>query len=194
LPKNQDGEYELILGNHQLLGVFFMVIVLLGVFFAMGYLVGRNSTPTVTADATPHKADSKPLVVDSPGPPAREASPDPDPAPRQPVSTQPQTPSEPTRADIPTHTTTPKPTATSGGQPTPGTYLQLSATTQKAEADLMVDILRKKKFPALVAEIPELPGTFRVLVGPLADADVNQTRADLQAASLPGKEAIKKKF
>ena len=72
--------------------------------------------------------------------------------------------------------------------------MQLSATTQKLEAEVMVDVLRKKDFPAIVAEIPEKPGTFRVLVGPLADAEVNKTRADLQNASFPGKDAIKKTF
>ena len=43
MPKNEDGEFELILGNRQLLSVFFIVVVLLGVFFTMGYIVGRNS-------------------------------------------------------------------------------------------------------------------------------------------------------
>ena len=54
MPKNEDGEFELILGNRQLLSVFFIVVILLGVFFTMGYIVGRNSG-TLTADvaATP---------------------------------------------------------------------------------------------------------------------------------------------
>ncbi len=188
MSKNQEGEYELVLGNHQLLGVFFIVVVLIAVFFAMGYLMGqRNAAPVVSADATPHRTESKPLVVDSPAP-SRE----PDAAPQQPVSTQPQT-SAPVVSDAPKVSSAPKP-APSGGQPAPGTYLQLSATTLKAEADTMVDVLRNKNFPALTAEIPEKPGTYRVLVGPLADADVNKTRADLQDASFPGKDAIKKTF
>ena len=45
MPKNEDGEFELILGNRQLMSVFFIVVILLGVFFAMGYIVGRNSSP-----------------------------------------------------------------------------------------------------------------------------------------------------
>jgi hypothetical protein len=189
VAKNQDGEYELILGNHQLLGVFFIVIILLGVFFAMGYLVGRNSAPMVTAEAVPHRQESKPLVVDPPAPRSRETTPEA--APQQPISTQPQTSSEPAGSDAPK--AAPRPASTSGGQPAPGVYLQLSAT-QKAEAEIMIDVLRKKNFPALLAEIPEKPGTFRVLVGPLADADVNKTRADLEAASLPGKDAIKRTY
>src|SRR5580704_13154019 len=47
MAKNEDGEFELVLGNRQLLSVFFIVVVLLGVFFTMGYIVGRNSAPVV---------------------------------------------------------------------------------------------------------------------------------------------------
>ena len=42
MPKNEDGEFELILANRQLLSVFFIVVVLLGVFFTMGYIVGSE--------------------------------------------------------------------------------------------------------------------------------------------------------
>src|SRR3954470_7438672 len=38
-----DGEKELVLGNKQLISLFFVVVALWGVFFAMGYLVGLNS-------------------------------------------------------------------------------------------------------------------------------------------------------
>ncbi len=46
--RNEDGESELVLGNKQMLSVFFIVIVMLGVFFAMGYVVGKNSAPVTT--------------------------------------------------------------------------------------------------------------------------------------------------
>ena len=69
MPKNEDGEFELILANRQLLSVFFIVVVLLGVFFTMGYIVGRNSTPVTVAETNPpRKADNKPVVVDSTAP------------------------------------------------------------------------------------------------------------------------------
>lgn len=72
MPRNDDGEFELVLGNRQLLSVFFIVVILLGVFFTMGYIVGRNSAP-VLADV-PKKTD-KPLTVD-----ASSAAPAPEPA------------------------------------------------------------------------------------------------------------------
>ena len=64
MPKNDEGEFELVLGNRQLISVFLIVVVLLGVFFSMGYIVGRNSSPA-TADTArnekpkpEHDADS----------------------------------------------------------------------------------------------------------------------------------------
>ncbi len=56
MPKNEDGEFELILANRQLLSVFFIVVVLLGVFFTMGYIVGRNSGPPAVDVASAQEA------------------------------------------------------------------------------------------------------------------------------------------
>src|SRR5436189_4399576 len=51
MPTNETGEFELVLGNRQLLSGFAVVAILFGVFFAMGYIVGRNSTPASRAAA-----------------------------------------------------------------------------------------------------------------------------------------------
>ncbi len=48
MPRNDDGEMELVLGNKQLLSVLFILVVLLGVFFTMGYIVGRNNPSEAT--------------------------------------------------------------------------------------------------------------------------------------------------
>jgi len=64
MGRSEDGEFELILGNKQLLSVFFIVVVLLGVFFTMGYIVGKNSVPA-------ESARREPIVVD-PSAPARK--------------------------------------------------------------------------------------------------------------------------
>jgi cell division septation protein DedD len=44
MSRTEEGEFELVLGNRQLLSVFFIVVVLLGVFFVMGYILGKNAT------------------------------------------------------------------------------------------------------------------------------------------------------
>lgn len=76
MGRSEDGEFELILGNKQLLSVFFIVVVLLGVFFTMGYIVGKNSVP-------PEIARREPIVVDPNAAPNKEPSPEPAAEPKQ---------------------------------------------------------------------------------------------------------------
>ena len=195
MPKNEDGEFELILGNRQLLSVFFIVVILLGVFFTMGYIVGRNSG-TLTADvaATP-APDGKPQVVE---PPAAK-TPEPAPAPTAPTETAPQQPAKEAEPEPAPERAKPEkvkaePVRAGSSHPAAGqTYLQLAATS-KHEADIMVDVLRKKSFKSMAAEIDEKPGTYRVLVGPITDTTANKMRADLQGAGFPGNAAIRRTF
>jgi cell division septation protein DedD len=213
VPKNEDGEFELILGNRQLLSVFFIVIVLFGLFFVMGYILGRNSGP-LAPEAAVQKTE-KPLVVESPGRdtgrqanPARTAdspaAPSDNPQPRPEAAkregparvekTEPKP--EPVRAPPPerkAEKAAPLAPAPASNEPASGTYLQLTATAQH-EADLYADVLRKKGFNTVVAEIPDKRGMFRVLVGPLAEGNVNKTKADLQSSGFPGDKAIKRTY
>src|SRR6185369_9308525 len=43
MRNNETGEFELVVGNRQLLSGFFIVALLFAVSFAMGYVVGQNS-------------------------------------------------------------------------------------------------------------------------------------------------------
>jgi outer membrane biosynthesis protein TonB len=196
LPKNEDGEFELILGNRQLLSVFFIVVILLGVFFTMGYIVGRNSG-TLTSDiASTPTPEGKPQVVE---PPVAKVTEQPAPDPPKPTETAPQQPAkeadaEPAPPPSKPEKVKPEPARAGNSHPASGqTYLQLAATS-KHEADIMVDVLRKKSFKAMAAEIDEKPGTFRVLVGPITDTTANKMRADLQSAGFPGNAAIRRTF
>src|SRR3954466_12563823 len=56
---DQDNEFELVLGNKQLFSVLFIVFVLLGVFFAMGYVLGRSSAPIEPLTARKSEAASE---------------------------------------------------------------------------------------------------------------------------------------
>src|SRR5580692_975658 len=145
MPKNEDGEFELILGNRQLLSVFFIVVVLLGVFFTMGYIVGRNSPGQEVASV--RKTDTKPIVVDSEPsptstPPASTSVQPPpmeSPKPAEPVTPKPapkevakaKAPEPPKPAPAPAPA--PPPAAASGPEQPPSgqTFLQLAATTQR---------------------------------------------------------------
>jgi cell division septation protein DedD len=183
-----------VLGNKQLLTVFFIVVVLFGIFATMGYIVGRSS-------ASPEESSGKeaaPLVVepakslDSPrpelgaesapssggadSPDARAAAPDHRPTPTPPAAQVPPAPSG-----------SPLFIEPSGGQ----TFLQVMAVA-RADAELVTEVLRKKGFPAAVAAGPSA-SIFRVLVGPLSDtAAVAQTKIELEAAGF--KNTIVRKY
>jgi len=165
------------------------------VFFTMGYIVGRNSG-ALTADvaATP-APDGKPQVVE---PPAAK-TPEPAPAPTAPTETVPQQPAKEAEPEPAPERAKPEkvkaePVRAGSSHPAAGqTYLQLAATS-KHEADIMVDVLRKKSFKSMAAEIDEKPGTYRVLVGPITDTTANKMRADLQGAGFPGNAAIRRTF
>jgi len=207
VPKNEDGEFELVLGNRQLLSVFFIVIVLFGLFFVMGYILGRPVS--VPPEATVARKE-RPLVVESPArnlnpaPPAAKAEPEriasppekaqappEQPKPEEPVKAEPKP--EPVKAPPERKAEKTAPPVPASNEPASGTYLQLAATTQH-EANLVAEKLRKKGFKTVVAEVPEKHGLFRVLVGPLGDGNVNRTKTDLQSSGFPGDKAIKRTY
>jgi cell division septation protein DedD len=166
-------EFELMLGNKQLLSVFFVVVILLGVFFTMGYVVGRNSSPVDTVrKSEPYDRQNAPSAV--PTAAAKKQAPpvviDERPAPTT-VAPTAAAPSKP--IEIPPVTVS---------QPQIGqTYLQVLAVA-KAEADILADLLAKKGFHALVTPGPN-DKVFRVLVGPARDAaDAGKLKSDLEAA------------
>src|SRR5262249_55479259 len=171
-----------------------IVVILLGVFFTMGYIVGHNSTPIVADAAAPSRSntpEAEPPARPPENPPA-ESAPAAETATSRPLVTEPQRP-EPEPA-VEKSTPSPKTKSLSDARPAAGqAYLQLAATSQH-EADIMVDVLQKKGFKAMAAEIEERPGTFRVLVGPILDSTNNKVRAELQSAGFPGNAAIRRTF
>ena len=207
MPRTEDGEFELVLGNKQLLSVFFIVVVLLGVFFAMGYIAGRNSAPGAF-DTAKKGDDGKPIAVDS----SQRTSPMPESAqtghPTQAktadadTSTQPVAASQPPPQELtPAETAAPaavppppKPTPPKQAAPAEAegavrvadpiagaAYLQVVATA-RPEAEVIAGTLSKRGYKTQLAAAPTA-GTFRVLVGPLKDAsEIAATKAALEKA------------
>jgi cell division protein FtsN len=205
LARNDEGEFELVLGNLQLISVFLIVVILLGVFFSMGYIVGRNSAPPAIADART-SPPGKPIVVE---PPTR-ASRDPDqpatsaaqPAPTEPAA-QPTAPEtkpvhnppavekkEAVRSEPPPTQAPPekKPEVTSArgavtavDRPAAGRYWQV-VSTSRPEAEIIAGAIAKKGLKSIVAPAPK-DGYYRVLVGPLEDpSEIAKTRSELESA------------
>lgn len=186
-----------------MMSVFFIVVLLFGVIFAIGYILGRNSGPSPEGAAA-HKVE-KPMVVPSPAQDTTQASAEPAQQPSPPETQKPvePKPADPKKAEPPPEPVKkadkPAPLKPGPLNPAPasqsasGTYLQLFATS-KTESEALVDVLRKKGFKAIMSQHPDKPELFRVLVGPIADGTANKTKADLQAAGFPGDKAIKKTF
>lgn len=191
MKNNETGEFELVLGNRQLLSGFFIVVLLFGVAFAMGYIVGRNSTPSAkqqaeggtstTATATrPEPASAAPAptpaAADSvPAQPAADQTPRP--ADQPPVetasapTTQPATSGAPSAAPTAPVTAAPA-TVTPAAETTvpeapPGSYWQVIATSNRTSADALLQSLKDKGFPVTLSPGPN--NLVRVLVGPFTD-------------------------
>jgi cell division septation protein DedD len=177
---DQDQEFEMVLGNKQLFSLLFIVFVLLGIFFAMGYVMGRNSGPLETAGHTnaPVRGESESPAVQRPSPTEESQVSRPVPEAEAPAASKPA----PAVVDtLPITITEPRP-----GQ----TFLQVSAVS-KPDAELLVEVLNKRGFHSIVAPGPN-ETIFRVLVGPSPnDAELSKTRAALEQA---GFKSIPKRY
>ncbi len=214
LARNDDGEFELILGNRQLITVFLIIVIMLAVFFSMGYIVGRNSAPVVVdaRNATPAKTAATDNVAAHPGSPGATdttaaqtpaSTPETKPAeapPQEAKKPEPAVEETPKAAAAPPPAprTEAKPQKPAGGggvrsldEPPAGSYWQVVATT-RPEAEIVAEAIAKKGLRCIITPAPKA-GLFRVLVGPLANASaMGQARADLEAAGF--KSVIPKKY
>jgi cell division septation protein DedD len=171
-PTHPDGdrEFELVLGNKQLFSLLFIMFVLLGVFFAMGYTLGRTSAPPETATAsggaqpqTASRPAPRPSVVDGAVPEQKQEAP---------TAKQEQPAAE-------------QPAGGSGTltiiDPKPGQIFCQVTAVARPEAELLVEVLQKKGFRAAMAPGPDK--FVRVLVGPAAnDAELVKLKTDLEQA------------
>jgi len=211
MPRNEEGEYELVLGTPQLLSVLFIIVVLFGVVFSLGYFMGRSTAPVsagppaqspagemgertaarpepagqaLPPSAQTEAAESSQTGQGQPGGAAAAG-----PAAEQPsgVSSSGTNPVSRSPAEAQTAAATPAPpsapaAAASYPEPAPGqTFLQVAAVSQ-SEAEFVADVLKRKGFAALVAPGPN-ERLFRVLVGPLKDAEeIAKTKKALEEA------------
>ncbi|MCU1291211.1 MAG: Sporulation domain protein [Bryobacterales bacterium] len=60
--QSSESETEILLGNKQLLGVFFVVVVLLGVAFAGGYKIGQSAGRKALVSAAPATPEEPPAA------------------------------------------------------------------------------------------------------------------------------------
>ncbi len=189
-----DGERELVLGNKQLLTIFFVAAILCGVFFAMGYVVGGNSAKSGAAAATggtdttapvtegkreepqaPPMTDTAATMPSTSDAGASVPAPEPRVADNPAAAGAQPSPSSLPQPTVPATTTaTSKPAAPEAGaifisEPEKGaSYIQVIATP-RPHADDMVRLFRQAGLPAIMAQSSK-PDLFAVMIGPYRSA------------------------
>jgi cell division septation protein DedD len=192
--RTSESETEILLGNKQLLGIFFVVAILLGVAFYSGYMVGKGGAHKTPPAAPPPAADSTSTSLAIPATggethsvPADSGTP-PDSTARTSTDTgsanEPAPLGSPKRKNAPPQ---PSPDLTASAAdtgtfaPRSGqTFLQVTAVGHD-EAIAIADVLQKKGFRAHAVPKPGSSKLYRVLVGPVRDtADLSSTRDSLR--------------
>ena len=189
------GVGERVLESKHVIGLFMLMLLFSGVFFTLGYVMGRNqidgqvrastNSHGLGDDVIPKKETAKKPVAETP---ATDSASDPATQPGQggwefydsknskPEDHLKTAPSAPSKT-VPVHTTTtivPRGNGTAtksmNGPLIPhGSYmLQVAALTKQADALDVATRLQKKKFPAFVISA-QSDKYYRVQVGPYAD-------------------------
>jgi cell division septation protein DedD len=173
---------EITLGTGRLLGLFFGLVVVCGVFFGLGFSLGRNSvkagalTMEETPASTPLPQSSAVSGKSGAGTPEKTASPNPVDPPAAdssqaaasnnapaPVVVSPATAENASTAPAPEMA---KPVAVSTGAA--GYTVQVAAVSKQEDADALVDALKKKSYPVFVASA-NADKLFHVQIGPFGD-------------------------
>lgn len=177
---------EITLGTGKLLVLFFGLVGICALFFALGYSLGRKSEPTYmaasagTASQTPAQPAGKSGANSSASPMTyyksveqKSVNPELTPAPDAKSDNAPAQ----AAASTPAPANAPDPTTT---LPTGGYFVQVAAVTKQEDAGALVDALKKKDYPAFIADQSAADKFFRVQVGPFSDIkDAEAMRARL---------------
>jgi len=199
---------EITLGTGKLLVLFFGLVGICALFFALGYSLGKKSEPTMSAgsaavapqttsgakassgptpatappmtfyksveqkDANPQLTAAADAKTDTAAAPAGAA-----PAAGSPGQTSPgQSAPNQSSTTQAAPSNAPDPAI---AMPTAGYFVQVAAVSKQEDADSLVDALKKKQYPALVAAQVSTDKLFRVQVGPFSDikdAEAMRTR------------------
>ena len=199
--RTSEKETEILLGNKQLLGIFFIVAVLLGVAFYGGYVVGKGAAPKGTAAnavTTPAPEEARPAAAPATGGETHSVPADSGTAADTATSDRAAVPSEepplgsrnrnkksakvqsePVAESAPS-AAEPGQAAANFAPKTGQTFLQVTAVGRD-EAQAIADVLQKKGFRAHAVPKPGSAKLYRVIVGPVRDAaDLSSTRDSLR--------------
>ncbi len=186
---DQVRDTEITLSTGKLLGIFFALAVICGVFFTMGYLLGKSTSaggrteivatvPSGSSAGKPTAGNKTPEAVTQTCPPgspncasASDASSSSKPGDQQPAAQQLSTKAPDQGAQ-----------STTGADVKAGVassfMVQVAAVSKQEDAEILVTALRKKQYPVFIANAAGDP-LFHVQVGPFSDkkdAEAMRTR------------------
>ena len=179
---------EITLGTGRMLALFFGLVLLCAVFFAIGFSLGKKTAALGSANV-PVTPNQTPAAVVRPSA-AKNTQPVP-PAedltfykavgekPADTALTPPESQPPPAAATPPAE----PPTADTGATPPPtgsgSYYVQVAAVSRQEDADALIEALKKKQYPAFAVSNNPADKFFHVQVGPYADikeAEAMRTR------------------
>jgi DedD protein len=180
MPTATSEDTEITLGTGKMLALFFGLVALCAVFFAVGFSLGKETAlkpsaaeamPTSPATAVLRPVTARTSSTLSPAAETAEK-----PVDNQPVSDN----SAPAASNAPDSATTAAPAFDPAAPPVlNGYYVQVAAVTKQEDADALVDALKSKQYPAFSATATP-DKLFHVQCGPYADIkDAEAMRAKL---------------
>jgi DedD protein len=176
MPVATSEDTEITLGTGKMLLLFFGLVALCAVFFAMGFSLGRNSVlKTAIADSAP----PSPPPTTAVRPSAAKVTA----APSAPSSEPKENVADSSSAASTENTSATTSNGAASNEPTApvlnGYYVQVAAVSKQEDADALVDALKRKQYPAFTANSPP-DKLFHVQVGPYTDIkDAEAMRAKL---------------
>jgi DedD protein len=175
---------EITLGTGKLLVLFFGLVGVCALFFALGYSLGRKSEPAITTASaaltpTPASSTGKSSSGSAPAPPMtfyksveqKDANPELTPAADSKTDAKTDPKSDSTAAAAGGAAATAANNAADPATALPSSaayFVQVAAVSKQEDADALVDALKKKQYPAFVAPVAA-DKLCRIQVGPFSD-------------------------
>lgn len=166
---------EITLGTGKLLVLFFGLVGVCALFFALGYSLGRKSEPgsvaasnagipkvSTNAGKSGNSATASQPMTFYKNVEQKDANAELTPAPE----TKTDTAQVPAAAEKSAQNNGVDPATT---MPASGYFVQVAAVSKQEDADSLVDALKKKEYPAFVAPAVATDKLFRVQLGPYSD-------------------------
>jgi cell division septation protein DedD len=159
---------EFTLSTSKLLAFFFGLVVICGIFFTMGYMLGKSSSAggkteiVATSPGSSGNTAGKPAA----GNKTPEAAPSPSPVSDSSAKTADTSAAASGKAP---DASNPQPTSDEIKNGAASSYMvQVAAVSKSEDAEILVSSLRKKQYPVFIANAPGDP-LFHVQVGPFND-------------------------